>query len=460
MFIAEKVTPVITPGALLVTSGILAGAAVASGFPGLIAGVGLVMGILLATAKRRLLLLSFLVVFLTPLTAELEIFRFNVGFMGITPDRILLLTASALLLMEGRLAVNRVLVISLLPVLLGVFSGLISAYNAVDPLLALKTTTELWLRNTLLFLVSFSVVRQDPTMTGWLRGALLSSGVFVAGIGILEVSITSSLYSFGGVSRASSTLINPNSLGAFLAAVSCLAIPWVNNQRSKTAWVLGMVSISAYLVALLATLSRGAWLGFIAGILYLIMNSKRRGVLILTVSVVLLVLLVTIGLPDMGLLGMRIAYTENAYSSELRLPLYQLSLRLFRSAPLTGIGAGNFEVFYSPLAVGWPLGVHNDYLRVAVETGIVGLSSLLLLFIMVFVYSRAVRSNEPTLGRDLLGLEAALTALMIHSLFDDLMVNPTITMIVWTFFGMVAGLRVHCHSRTAKAYTLSGMPAR
>ncbi len=64
-----------------------------------------------------------------------------------------------------------------------------------------------------------------------------------------------------------------------------------------------------------------------------------------------------------------------------RLGLYQLALRLFSKSPVFGIGIGEFRV-----ATGMKnSGVHNDYLQILCETGIIGFIVFMIANIGVFI---------------------------------------------------------------------------
>ncbi len=114
---------------------------------------------------------------------------------------------------------------------------------------------------------------------------------------------------------------------------------------------------------------------------------------------------------------------------------------MFAAHPLLGVGAGNYNAAYATYAQpNWPesLGhAHNYYINVAAETGVLGL----LAFLAVVVASLVVgwRTSRLTIGAAesrgsfwprldqrqalALGLLAALAALTIHNLTDDLFVH-------------------------------------
>ncbi len=68
----------------------------------------------------------------------------------------------------------------------------------------------------------------------------------------------------------------------------------------------------------------------------------------------------------------------------LRFDIWSTGLLIFKDYPIIGIGIGNFENFYSIYSGDDLRGAHNVYLVLLVETGLVGLSVFILLFIIIF----------------------------------------------------------------------------
>ena len=102
---------------------------------------------------------------------------------------------------------------------------------------------------------------------------------------------------------------------------------------------------------------------------------------------------------------------------ESRLDTWAAALELTAEQPLLGVGPGNFKDYFSQ-ATGRPAGteqltqVHNSYLDVATETGLVGAAAFLLYLVTVF--SRARTAAARNLGAP--GLGFALTVALVGAI--------------------------------------------
>lgn len=182
------------------------------------------------------------------------------------------------------------------------------------------------------------------------------------------------------VGRGFSTMGNPDHLGTFLVMPALLASGLALTETDSRLRMLALATFGLLLAALAGTLTRGAWIGAIAGALVLLLltrGSGRRGwaVAVVAVCAVAIALLAA----DPGDLGSRfrtsapqqqvetdapVAGAANAVLSD-RLSLWQTSLDIAARRPLTGIGPASFELGWYPnargtLSVGGSVPVGDD----------------------------------------------------------------------------------------------------
>ncbi len=206
-----------------------------------------------------------------------------------------------------------------------------------------------------------------------------------------------------------------------------------------------LFALVAIVAGLLASWSRGGWMGFAAALLAIVAALPRRslwgGVL------VIVLLLGGWGLYATGLLPEPIAarltgfleYTRfedvrglsinNAnYAVIERMAHWQAALSMWRAHFWLGVGFGGYETAYpTHRLINWPLALghaHNYYLNLLAETGILGLLAYLVWYgsVMAALWraSRRLTGWPRGLG---LGLIGAWTHLAVHSLVDNLLVN-------------------------------------
>jgi putative inorganic carbon (hco3(-)) transporter len=257
--------------------------------------------------------------------------------------------------------------------------------------------------------------------------------------------------------RAFGTFGQPNPFGAFMGMLLPLAVgtslgslwlAYTTRSRDALLWTAIFGSLAGIIaLGLLVSWSRGAWLGFLAAMVIVIwMLPKQRwiGTLAILGGAAALLLLMSLGLLPASLEDRLIGFTEDFtgfqdvrgvvisdanFAVIERLAHWQSAVDMARTSPLLGVGFGNYEVAYPQFAlINWsnPLGhAHNYYLNLLAETGIIGLSSYLILWGVIF------HQNWRLLGRlshwqqrgIAAGLMGTWTHIAIHSLLDKLYVN-------------------------------------
>ncbi len=230
--------------------------------------------------------------------------------------------------------------------------------------------------------------------------------------------------------RAGGTLGHPNRLAMYLELLLplCLGFFWAEtNKRSRTL-VIGILGLG--MAALIMTGSRGAWVGVILSlVLFFYMLHRNRQVNIRSViGPALLALLIlgalTIGFSDY--IERRIA-GEDYGSAISRIPMFQIALSVIEAHPLGGVGINNYTIKmrdYNDTILGrrfktFSRPVHNMYLLIAGETGMIGLTAFLwLLFGLTSSILAAVKAGDLQISILATSLFAGLVAFLIHGLVD------------------------------------------
>ncbi len=188
------------------------------------------------------------------------------------------------------------------------------------------------------------------------------------------------------VLRPYATFPHPNVLAGFLL----VAIFLLFRKR-------GIYSILIFILALIGlvlSFSRTAWLvGLIVGFLALLRHfgggGKRK---YLRVGAVLLVLLIAI--------GVFFSFAKNLSGQEAlsqRFSLAQIAIKMIKTNPLTGVGLNNFipqlPNYWQQFGMTyWLQPVHNIYLLVTTEIGLVGL--LIFLWLLILTFKKLLIANR------------------------------------------------------------------
>jgi len=208
--------------------------------------------------------------------------------------------------------------------------------------------------------------------------------------------------------------------------------------KEKLLLRLGYLALALFsAVCLMYSLSRGGYLALLAGCLFLVLVKQRKLIIVL----VLLACTWTILMPRAVQQRVQMTYDQRDgeldHSAELRVDLWKEAMPLFDSHPIMGTG------FYT-YAYGQHLGnyrdTHNLYVKVLVETGVVGLIILLWLLAKAFGLGFRLfrRAQDPFLASLGLGLAAWMVCSFVANCFGDRWTFLQVNGYAWVLSGLVA----------------------
>lgn len=211
--------------------------------------------------------------------------------------------------------------------------------------------------------------------------------------------------------------LNPNILAGYLAMIA----PLLLNYKKR---FLLLMPIS---FALLLSKSLGALLSlFLAMPVYFYFRGKLKKRYILT----LIMLPIIIVAMFISRSKIQKEHFKPAFSTEMRLGYWQDTLKIIRERPLAGVGLGNFNLKHARYA-------HNSYLQLWAEMGILGIISFLWLIILVIKSAVKNLSTSPDKGQTACLLTACFVFLF-HNFIDFTFFLPEISLIWWAIMGLIA----------------------
>jgi O-antigen ligase len=389
-----------------------------------------------------------------------DVFGFPGGF---APDRIILLAAIlALLLPSAGARARPVLEFTPVHLLLGV-----TLLWALGSAIAAGTATESITAYTLLdrFAVPFTVFALAPFAFRTSRDRNIFLGAFVAFGGYLgltalfqamglnalvfprfisDPSVGATLHGLGGRARGPFLEAVVNGVGLYVCAVAAGVA--VALWRRRWARVAATVVMALCAIGLMFTLTRSVWVGaIVATTLTMASTRELRRFLLPTAVTATAIVLATLAL--MPGFGLRVDERSGAERSVWeRQNVNAAAVTMVSERPLLGFGLGTFNEQnsnYFPLLSDTPqvaeqrLGVHNVFLSMATELGLVGAT----LFVVSFIWAigSAVRApGPPDLRPWRVGLLAiAIFWLIVANAAPLGQVFPT--MITWLWAGIILG---------------------
>lgn len=225
--------------------------------------------------------------------------------------------------------------------------------------------------------------------------------------------------------RTIATFGNPDYLAAYLVAVLPLGLSWVlQRERHRT---LGLVAWVVVALAMVLTLTRAAWVGAAVGAVvwvFVLVREQSPGKVLRGAAVAAVVLGVLLGAAvwrqaghpgEFTVLRRLGSFTDfRDLSFRTRLFFWGAAGRTIAGSPFVGVGPGGFpaaarlhrdlepvETRHPPRT---PENPHNQYLTVAVESGVPG---VLLLAATLVLFAQAALRRKGLAAAGLLGAGAA-----------------------------------------------------
>lgn len=312
---------------------------------------------------------------------------------------------------------------------------------------------------SLFFLVLNNLHRQESTQI--IGFTLFGVAVVISGYAIYQFVTGSDLvwiYRSGYVGRGSGTYICPNHLAGLLEMLLPLAAGYAFVGRGKplTKILIGYSAL-VMVAGIAVTSSRGGWVAVSLALIAMLMAMLPQRAFRLPAAI-LLVLLIGGG----TLLATRTNFFKQHFlkrtivagkvDMDVRYEMWKGAVRMWQDHKWVGVGPGHYDVrfrIYRPPSVQLqPDRVHNEYLNILADWGIVGAAliaaSLGLLGIGIVKVWKHVQRGDRAFSSNLsdkfafvLGATGGLLALAIHSVVDFNLHIPANAMLAVTLMALL-----------------------
>jgi len=198
---------------------------------------------------------------------------------------------------------------------------------------------------------------------------------------------------------------------------------------------LGLALFAANCV--MYTFSRGGYVAFLAGWLFLGLVKQRKLLVLLVLFVVMWASLVPAAVRERVLMTYDPNQNELDRSAQIRLELWADAVELFKSNPLLGTGFNTYA--YMNRLYNYA-DTHNIYLKVLVETGVIGLALFLWLLAKTFLvgYRLFRRARDPFFSALGLGVAVWIVCTTTSNLFGDRWTYFQISGYLWVLAAFVS----------------------
>jgi O-antigen ligase len=318
------------------------------------------------------------------------------------------------------------------------------------------------LPNVILVLIVFSAVRSRRqamiVIGGFLAGAV-AAGVY----GLVFSTATGDIY--GG--RLTGSNLDPNQLASVLVAGIALSAGLALSIKRQPLLRLGVVAAGGFcFIAAIQTGSRGGILALASMLVAAILFGGRwrpqvaiASVLIAGVSFFYIATIAPAEIRN----RIQTATQGEERQTEGRSTLWEIGQRIIKAHPVNGVGAGNFQtssvhyllqpgaVYRSDAIIENQQVVHNTYLEIGAELGIVGL--VLFGSMMVFSVGSSLRAARNFSRRRDFRSEAlarSVAVAMVAVLVADIFISQTYNKQLWLMLGLGPAILAVSNRRSAE----------
>ncbi len=251
-----------------------------------------------------------------------------------------------------------------------------------------------------------------------------------------------------GRMRIGGTIGVPNVAGAYLSVMLATAASILFTNLGKMYKWLATLVLSFGSVALIFTYSRGAWLAFMLAMLIICFVIVRERGTSLKAPIATFAILAALYVPFGDSISARL-FGDDRGSAGSRVPLNELAFRMIADNPLFGVGANNFTVAMDQYATSefrreWLWAVHNKYLLVWAETGLLGLLAYLAFLVSTMRRGwQCWKFGDSQFSPLALGLVAGIAGHMVHQGVDLFRDRP-LQQLVWLIAGLLVAVLGIC----------------
>lgn len=285
----------------------------------------------------------------------------------------------------------------------------------------------------MIFILAYIAADKDTVKRSFI---LFYAGMIIASLlGVFQYVFNLSEYTaegFFGRGRIYSTFVNPNYWGAAINLVIYYPIIEMIESKGKKR-ILNIAAFVLFFFNLIFSSTRGSWLGFAAGLFVIFVLKYRKKIKYLAIAFILGMFVPFVRKRVLSVFDM------NSLTNHERLKLWKTGLLMFKEHKLFGLGSGNYDAYYHDYIMKHRdlyLGrnhftVHNSYLRVLAELGIIGMLFFTIVYAALVKITYDVYKSHGKCANIALAMIGFWAAYLFQNFFNNLMFIPQLAVLPW-----------------------------
>ena len=294
--------------------------------------------------------------------------------------------------------------------------------------------------------------------------------VYLIGIAFIERLMHSyPFYRLGGPFRQEGILYLVLTVGFLVTLLDAFASRSEPETQPVLPWGIRWIVLGLSPIIVLLTWERGNWAGFLMGVWgffllgYRLFHFSRKLIILGLMLILLPMLVVSIQVfTPQEVVDRRAGDSKTIYG---RLLTWQITIEEGLQNPVFGVGFDNMRYILGTRTLTYEnvrsyVSVHNSYLALFAELGLVGLVTYLAILVSIIrmgwqLYRQGLRPQDQWRG---VAVIALMLAYLIPSLFASKlhMAKPLNTVLIYSFLGGIAGL--YGRFRDDRSYAVTTVP--
>ncbi len=337
------------------------------------------------------------------------------------------------------------------PICIFICIGILSVIGSVYLKDSLHAFFSKFMEGILLYFIMIETIKQKKHVS-IIIGLFLFIAVVVSFDGIIQYFFTGiDIFRQRPIIREGITASfnHPNKFGAYLLFPLFITLGILRDKlkaKKINLKLFGLFCMSGLLFFIfIFTKSKGAGLGFIVTILFLIFSINRKVFLITAVTGVIISALAFSITSSHFLKTLRLEREMIRTASVYRIDIWKETLDIIKNRPVLGYGINTYmgvlqkyrrdrgypDAYPTYARTKHPTYAHNCYLQIVTEMGIVGLIAFLWIIVRFFRSSVNKRAGYVSLG-----IAAGLFAFLVHSFFDTNLYSLQLNILFWFMLGL------------------------
>jgi putative inorganic carbon (hco3(-)) transporter len=268
------------------------------------------------------------------------------------------------------------------------------------------------------------------------------------------------------IARPGGTIGHCNHLARYLGLVLPMAIILSFTERSKGMKYFASVAAAIGIVGLVYTLTRSSWMGLVLSVMVMLplMMSQRLINMRILGKLVLAVVLATIILFAMGDMIYDRIVSNDSGSAYTRWTTAKVAFKIIADHPFIGVGINNYgtklkDYWISEDRFTRKAAVHNTYLLIASEIGLIGFGAYMWFLVAFYLRTRkAIAGGSKYYTSIAIGVMGGLAAFALTALSDkSYKESYPVLLLFWGLAAVIEGIiRINEQEKAEQMMTWSG----